>query len=98
MAFEIHFVFDIFTNEPGKKLADANNDIVYVHRLRIDDLFPAECEEAMREIGGAFRGGKDLIDIVVSGIIGCEFHFHEVSVTYDCSEDVVEVMSNASRQ
>src|SRR3990172_4560342 len=70
------------------------DDDVHAYGLGVDDLLPAESEEALRESGGPPCCGEHLAEVRPQGVALRNFDEGDVPIADDRGEDVVEVMGD----
>ena len=88
--------FDVFADEPLQQPFHPSDDRIDVDRLEVDDLFAAEGEKAVREVGGPFGRAEDLLHVGAKGIVRRQLHQEQVAVADDRRQDIVEVVGDAA--
>lgn len=92
----IEFELDILSDEASVDSEGAFNLFVHVDRDWADDLFTAEHEELLGEGLGAVGGLEDFVDLVFLAIEEIGVFVEEFSVAVDYSEEVIEVVGDAT--
>ena len=70
---------DILTDDAFQKLFDLLDDLVKVDRLRIDDLFSAEGEQASGQVGGPVGSGKYMVQVLSLRVVLVHMHLYQVN-------------------
>ena len=89
---------DIFADYPPQHLLHLNDDVVQVHFLGLNNLFPAKHQQLPAQRRGALAGGSDLGDQLVQCVVRRQLADEHVAVPVDHREEVVEIVRHASRQ
>src|SRR5208337_4237625 len=90
--------FYILSYDPPEHFLDVPNYLIQIGEHRFYDLFPAEGKQPFCEVPGTICRLKYLLYISMCDRVVFEPHLRHAPVTYDCSENVIEVMSHAARK
>ncbi len=95
---ENRFQPDIFPDYPAQHLRHFKDDVVQVHFLRLNNLFPAQHQQLPAQRGGPFAGGSDFGDKLSRGVVWSQFAEEHVAIPIDHREEVVEIVRHAARE
>ena len=94
----MHVQFNVFAQQSAQHVIHACHYGVQVDDTQFQDLLAAECEQLAGKRGGAFACPADLQQVRMDGILIGEVFENKIAVAINGSEQVVEVMSNATGQ
>src|SRR5580700_10057779 len=81
-----------------QKLERLFDDGLYMHRDPLGHATAAEAQNAIDERASALRGMHDVVEITPQGTACCSVLLRELAVADDGTQDVVEVMRDATGQ
>jgi hypothetical protein len=87
---------DILSNKSPEKVADTSDDFIYLHRMRLNDLFSTERKEPFGEIRRPLGRRQYLIGKGAELIAFRQLHFYNSSIPYDRGKDIIEIMGHSA--
>src|SRR5438045_9783320 len=83
-------------NNPRQNGKNRGQDLAQHHAPWLQELLPAEGEQLLRELSAASRRTLDLNDALELRVLPARVGEHELRVTFDHREQIVEVVRDAS--
>src|SRR4051794_21782279 len=90
--------FYIVTNQSSDESVHVVNHRVEIENARFQHLATAECQQLAGECSRTIRGLADLLHFVAHWIALSDFAQHQVAVALDDREEIVEIVSDATRE
>src|SRR6185369_12690218 len=89
---------DVLADYPPDHVVDVGDDRVEIYQSRFEHLFAAEGQKLPGQVGRASSRFPDFLDLFVKRLSFTQTRASELAVAYDRSEQIVEVVSDPSRQ
>ena len=89
---------DIFADQPPQHVGHAGHERVLVHQARMENLAPAERQQAVRERGAPLRRVIDELKIAPRRVVGSEPAHEDLGSAGDHHQEVVEVVRDPPGQ
>src|SRR5580700_11646286 len=94
----MQFESDVFADQPGQQIVHPSGNFVEAQSPNRCGLRPSENQQLLDQAGGLHNGGADLFGVTAAAVPCIQACEQKIAVEHDASEDVVEVMHNATGQ
>ena len=93
---EVNGQLDVFPEEPLEKRLELFDDPVYIDYISLEDLFPAEGEELLRQSRGLDAGPVYIMNGSICRVVLADHAQDKIGASYYRGEDIIEIVGDPS--